>query len=147
MTILQSVKALFARRDRKGTWVYLVWLTAYGMLAFVAMAHASALGQGEAIELFGFLVPALVACFQYRMPTIFGWLTLFLPTALFGCVALVLAPLRLLSALAAGDFLHAGQIAGYVGVLGVVLWGFIRHGPFWNNRAGATIESPSASKP
>ena len=77
-------RALVQKRDRRGGWVYVLWLVGYCTLAFIAIVYAAVLGQDYLSAFVFFVVPAVIGYVQFRAPTVLGWLVLLIPTALFG---------------------------------------------------------------
>jgi hypothetical protein len=130
VSIRESFKALVQKRERRGRWVYLLWLAGYCVLAFVATAYAAVLGQDYLSALLFFLVPALLGYVQFRSPTLLGWVLLFIPTALLGVVAFCLFPWAVAGAVATRDFGQVLTGSLLLGVLAVVLHGFVRFRPF-----------------
>lgn len=126
MSIRESLTALVRKRERRGCWIYLLWLAGYCALAFIATVYAALLGLDYLWAFLLFLVPAVVGYVQFRLPTVLGWVVLFIPTAFLGVVALCLFPWAVKGALVARDF---GQLLGGTLLLivpAVVLYGLIR---------------------
>jgi hypothetical protein len=134
---------LFRKRERRGRWIYLLWLAAYCVLAFVATAYAAVLGQDYLSAFLFFLVPALVGYVQFRSPTLIGWALLFIPTALFGVVAFCLFPGTVLGAVITRDVGQVFTGSLLLGVLTVVLYGFVRYRPFGRTQIAEPGAAPN----
>ena len=123
------------KQDRRGSWVYLLWLAGYCTLAFIATTYAAVLGQDYLGAVIFFLIPAIFGYVQFRYPTTIGWFLLFAPTAMFGCVAALLAPMSVLDSFRDGEVVRALTTLLLLLLVAGVLWGFIRYRPFWRRDA------------
>jgi F0F1-type ATP synthase assembly protein I len=135
-----KIRALFltpflVNQKRRGSWVYLLWLCGYCTLAFGATTYAAVLGQDYMGAFLFLLVPAVFGYVQFRFPTTLGWFLLFLPTAVFGCIAVVLAPVAVIDSLSGGEIIRALTTLLLLLLVAGVLWGFIHYRPFWRKNA------------
>jgi len=117
-------------RNLNGRWVYLLWLVAYSVLAFIAIAHAASLGDDYFSAFVFFLVPAFICYIQFRVPTVIGWVFLFIPTFIWGMFVIVLVPFALMNALVSGNLNQAAICTLMVSTAATVLHGFIRYRPW-----------------
>ncbi len=137
-----SIRTLFftpflRKQERRGSWVYLLWLAGYCTLAFIATTYAAVLGQDYLGAFVFFLIPAIVGYVQFRYPTTVGWFLLFAPTAMFGSVAALLAPISVLNSIRSGEIIRALTTLLLLLAVAGVLWGFIRYRPFWRRDAAS----------
>jgi hypothetical protein len=129
VSIGSSLKALVQKRERPGGWFYALWLAGYCLLAVISAAYAAVLGQGDCWLLVLLLAPAVVGCVQLRFPTLFGWVVLFIPTALAGIAGLGAFPWVVKGSFVTGDWWQVLVGALLLTVIGTVLRGLIRYRP------------------
>jgi hypothetical protein len=132
MSIGKALKALVEKRERRACWFYALWLAGYCALAFITTVYAAVLGQDYRWPLFVLLVPAVVGCVQFRLPTLLGWLVLFFATALVGLVAVCMFPWLVKGALATADWWQVLVGALVLAAVGADLYGLMRYRPFKN---------------
>jgi hypothetical protein len=129
VSIGSPFKAVVQERERQACWFYSLWLAGYCVLAITTTAYAAVLGQDYRRPLFFFLVPAVVACVQFRFPTLLGWVVLFIPTALAGLVALCVFPWVVKGAVVTHDWGQVVVGALLLTVIVAVLYGLILYRP------------------
>jgi uncharacterized membrane protein len=107
-----------------------VWLVGYCALLFFTVADTAAAGVEFFPSFVWLLLYVFVGYVQFRFPTVLGWVLLFIPTALEGCLIIAMSPVGAAEAIADHEFWRAGGIALMGIFFFTVLFGFIYYRPF-----------------
>lgn len=75
---------LFARRSRRGWWVYVFWSLAYLPVAASYADYLAFWGVGPAL-MWPLLFPIFIVVLQWIRPTAIGWIAILLPTLIYTC--------------------------------------------------------------
>ena len=134
------IKSLVQKHDRRGSWLYLLWLLAYGLFAYAGILTTAAQGHDYALSIFIFSIPALISYIQFRVPTLLGWLVLFVPTAIYCLVLMVLVMATMIQAMESRDIAWFGLALLIFAFAGSLMFGFIYYRP------GRNHLSPTPSK-
>jgi hypothetical protein len=125
MILGDLTRALVTNRTRRASWIYLLWLAVYAVLAVIAIAYDAGLRQHYVLAFAVVSVPAALAYIQFRYPTVLGWALLAIPTYLSGGITLLLFLLSLL----AGFHTDLAIVAAVASPVCILMYGLLRYSP------------------
>jgi len=119
---MRLLRAVFARRIRRGSWAYILWFLAY--LPFMIWSTDYAFVHPRLYQFLLLLIPLAVVVVQLVYPTLLGWAVFFIPSLCFAGVGVffvvITAPRRVQDDLA--GFAISFIAAGFYVLVGVALW-------------------------
>jgi hypothetical protein len=93
---VQVVHAVIARRTRRGSWAYILWLLAH-LPPMVWIAGGLSFNV-RPYQMLPLLIPIVVVLVQLVLPTLLGWAVIAIPSVFFAavgvCAVVITAPVR-----------------------------------------------------
>ena len=102
--------ALIQQRNRRGWWVYVIWLLLYSATTMMFAGDTGA----SAAQMWPFLIPVAILILQWVRPTLLGWAVISLPTCLYFCVGIYYAVANNLRSHPQWEYDSEGVILGSV---------------------------------
>jgi hypothetical protein len=80
MTAVAAIRWLLGRRNRRGTWAYVLWGIPYILTAWLFAGEMAFHAGARAYQMLPLLIPVIIVAAQIIYPTLLGWGVIFIPS-------------------------------------------------------------------
>jgi len=80
MTAVAPIHWLLGRRNRRGTWAYVLWVIPYILTAWLFAGEMAFHAGARPYQMLPLLIPVLIVATQIIYPTLLGWTVIFIPS-------------------------------------------------------------------
>jgi hypothetical protein len=80
MTAVAPIRWLLGRRNRRGTWAYVIWVIPYILTAWLFAGEIAFHAGARPYQMVPLLIPVLIVAAQIAYPTLLGWTVIFIPS-------------------------------------------------------------------